>query len=186
VRAVVVIAREDSPGNKRLVAYYTTTASTLEIEAAKLREHASQVLAEYMVPAAYVALEAIPLTVNGKVDRKALPAPEEGAYASRHYEAPITEAEKMLAGLWGELLNVSASGGRIFLRARRSSLLAKPDGADAQRRAARGCERAVYPRHVRSPTRTPARPKRASRFQSTAYPQKAPRRSLRRCCRRCN
>jgi hypothetical protein len=61
-------------------------------------------LPAYMVPAAYVQLEALPLTPNGKVDRKALPTPESTAYATRDYVAPRTHVEAVLADLWGEVL----------------------------------------------------------------------------------
>jgi len=61
-------------------------------------------LPEYMVPAAYVRLERMPLTGNGKLDRKALPAPEAEAYTQRGYEAPRTAAEEAVAGIWAELL----------------------------------------------------------------------------------
>ncbi|MEA2740668.1 MAG: hypothetical protein QOH05_3975, partial [Acetobacteraceae bacterium] len=71
VRDAVVLAREDEPGEKRLVGYYTGPA----IAAETLRSHMAATLPDYMVPAAYVALERLPLTANGKLDRRALPAP---------------------------------------------------------------------------------------------------------------
>src|SRR4029077_11263566 len=92
VREAVVIAREDTPGEKRLVAYYTTAEAEGQqvgegeggvVGAEILRAHLSAKLPEYMVPAAYVRLEAMPLTPNGKLDRKALPAPEGDVYAVR-------------------------------------------------------------------------------------------------------
>src|SRR5262245_46798804 len=61
---------------------------------------------EYMVPAAYVVLEALPLTPNGKLDRKALPAPEGAAYGQREYQAPRGPVETALAQIWAELLQV--------------------------------------------------------------------------------
>jgi amino acid adenylation domain-containing protein len=104
---VVVVASENDDGDKQLVAYYTgSTPPSVD----QLREHARRVLPEYMVPAAYVRLEALPLTPNGKLDRRALPAPESDAYTSRRYEAPHGERERDLADLWRELLNVERVG----------------------------------------------------------------------------
>ncbi|WP_211252058.1 phosphopantetheine-binding protein, partial [Vibrio rhizosphaerae] len=64
----------------------------------------------YMVPAAYVALAEMPLTANGKVDRKALPEPDESALVRREYEAPLGELEEMVADIWQSLLDVAAVG----------------------------------------------------------------------------
>jgi amino acid adenylation domain-containing protein len=107
VREAVVVARGDAPGDKRLVAYYTAPEA---LDAGALREHLSERLPEYMVPAAYVRLEALPLTPSGKLDRKALPAPEDDAHAMRAYEAPAGEAEEALARIWAELLGVERVG----------------------------------------------------------------------------
>jgi non-ribosomal peptide synthetase component F/aryl carrier-like protein len=114
VRAAVVVAvdgaaAEDAAGEKRLVAYYTAEAGA-EISVEALRAHLLSLLPEYMVPAAYVPLESLPLTSNGKLDRKALPAPDGGAYVSREYEAPADEMERALASIWRELLNVERVG----------------------------------------------------------------------------
>jgi aryl carrier-like protein len=105
VREAVVTAREDAPGDKRLVAYLTGSA-----EPEGLRAHLAAELPEYMVPSAYVRLESMPLTPSGKLDRRALPAPEAGAYLSRAYEAPSGEAETKLAAIWSELLKVEQVG----------------------------------------------------------------------------
>ena len=104
VREAVVVAHEDTPGEKRLVAYYTS-AETSEVGAEQLRAHVAASLPEYMVPGAFVRLESLPLTRNGKLDRKALPAPEGDAYARRGYEAPQGETEAALAEIWAELLH---------------------------------------------------------------------------------
>jgi amino acid adenylation domain-containing protein len=107
VHEAVVVAREDRPGDQRLVAYYT--GALTEVEA--LRSHVREQLPEYMVPAAYVHLDALPLTPSGKLDRRALPAPEGEAYAApRGYEAPEGELEQTLAEIWRELLNVPRVG----------------------------------------------------------------------------
>ncbi|SMC30006.1 amino acid adenylation domain-containing protein, partial [Andreprevotia lacus DSM 23236] len=105
IQEVAVLAREDSPGDKRLVAYYV---GALDAEA--LRAHASAQLPAYMVPAAYVQLEFFPLTPNGKLDRKALPAPSGDAWVSRGYEAPVGQIEETLATLWADLLKVERVG----------------------------------------------------------------------------
>jgi aryl carrier-like protein len=107
VREAVVLAREDMPGDKRLVAYVTgDTAQAPEA----LRAHLAAGLPEYMVPAAYVQLDALPLTPNGKLDRRALPAPEDTAFGVRAYEPPQGPIETALAALWSELLHVERVG----------------------------------------------------------------------------
>ncbi|MGA3954103.1 amino acid adenylation domain-containing protein, partial [Ralstonia nicotianae] len=107
VREAVVTVREDVPGEQRLVAYYVSGEA---IEAQALREQLQGSLPEYMVPAAYVRLAHLPLTSNGKLDRKGLPAPEGHAYASTAYEAPQGEVEQTLAGIWQTLLGVERVG----------------------------------------------------------------------------
>jgi len=105
VREAAVEVREDAPGDARLVAYFVGGA-----EAESLRSHLLERLPEYMVPAAYVRLEAFPLTPNGKLDRRALPAPDGDAYARRGHEAPVGETEAALAGIWAEVLGVERVG----------------------------------------------------------------------------
>ncbi|MGX9744826.1 non-ribosomal peptide synthase/polyketide synthase [Ralstonia pseudosolanacearum] len=113
VREAVVIVREDTPGERRLVAYYVSGEANVSgeaIEAQALREQLQASLPEYMVPAAYVKLERLPLTPNGKLDRRGLPAPEGQAYASTAYEAPQGEVEQTLVGIWQTLLGVERVG----------------------------------------------------------------------------
>ena len=109
VREAVVMAREDVPGDKRLVAYLVAEAGQ-EPEAAELRGQLSAVLADYMVPSAYVTLSELPLTPNGKLDRKALPAPDGSAVISRTYEAPHGLTEILVAQVWRELLQLEQVG----------------------------------------------------------------------------
>ncbi len=136
VRESVVLAREfgapadDQAGNQagtghggkpgepdlRLVAYYTAAVAEageppLEAPSGEaLRAALLGRLPDYMVPAAYVRLDAWPLTANGKLERAALPAPDASAYARRAYEAPQGEIETQLARIWGEVLGVEPVG----------------------------------------------------------------------------
>ncbi|WP_155924392.1 MULTISPECIES: non-ribosomal peptide synthetase [unclassified Mycolicibacterium] len=103
VEQAAVIAREDRPGDKRLVAYITGAADPAELRAA-LGER----LPSYMVPAAVVAIEALPLTVNGKLDKKALPAPEYQHIDD--YRAPTTPTEEILAGIYAQILGLERVG----------------------------------------------------------------------------
>jgi len=105
VREAAVIAREDQPGDKRLVAYLVLAGA---LDASSLRTALRERLPDYMVPSAYVALDALPLTPNGKLDRKALPAPE--GHSQRTYEAPQGEVEQILADIWSELLGIRQVG----------------------------------------------------------------------------
>src|SRR6185312_12005121 len=113
VKEATVLAREDIVGEKRLVAYVVARqaeGSEALLSAAALRAYLKPALPEYMLPSALVLLEQLPLTVNGKLDRRALPAPELGAYSSRRYEPPQGEVETVLAGIWQELLGVERVG----------------------------------------------------------------------------
>jgi amino acid adenylation domain-containing protein/non-ribosomal peptide synthase protein (TIGR01720 family) len=109
IREAVVIVREDIPGSKRLVAY--VAASQDAIDVTTLREHLKTKLPEYMVPAAFVFLETLPLTTNGKIDRKALPEPEQQRpELARQYTAPRTPVEATLARIWSKALRVDRLG----------------------------------------------------------------------------
>jgi amino acid adenylation domain-containing protein len=111
VRTAAVIAREDEAGEKRLVAYYTVKEAQDEaVDAGELRRHLIAKLPAYMVPAAYVQLQSLPLTTSGKLDRKALPAPQAVSSGRREYEEPQGELERALAAVWGPLLKVARVG----------------------------------------------------------------------------
>jgi amino acid adenylation domain-containing protein/non-ribosomal peptide synthase protein (TIGR01720 family) len=107
VREARVLVREDEPGDRRLVAYVVSGGASADAEA--LREHLRRTLPEYMVPAAFVALESIPLTPNGKLDRAALPAPAYAA-AEERFVAPATPAEAALAEIWCDVLGLDQVG----------------------------------------------------------------------------
>ncbi|HSP79793.1 MAG TPA: amino acid adenylation domain-containing protein, partial [Myxococcaceae bacterium] len=106
VKEGVVVAREDVPGSKRLVAYYVGGEQAPEVSA--LRAYLGEKLPEHMVPSAFMRLEALPLTPNGKVDRKVLPAPE--VTESEAYVAPRTAVEEVVAGIWASLLGLPRVG----------------------------------------------------------------------------
>ncbi|RYZ33734.1 MAG: non-ribosomal peptide synthetase, partial [Myxococcaceae bacterium] len=109
IRDVVVVVREDAPGDKRLVAYVVAQAGQT-VDATSLRSALKGRLPEYMVPSAFVTLEALPLNANGKVDRKALPKPEVGVERTHVYVAPRTQTEQVLASLWEAVLGVKQVG----------------------------------------------------------------------------
>ena len=109
IKEVVVTAREDVPGDRRLVAYFV--AENSEVPATSLRNYLKERLPEYMIPSAFVSLPQLPLTANGKVDRRALPAagsarPE----LSRAYTEPSNEIEEALAAIWANALGLERVG----------------------------------------------------------------------------
>ncbi|MFJ1709069.1 amino acid adenylation domain-containing protein, partial [Kitasatospora sp. NPDC088346] len=114
VREAVVLAREDTPGQKELVAYWTTDPELgpdAGPDTAGLQHLLSQTLPGYMVPAAFVRLDAIPLTGNGKTDRRALPAPQRSAAGTEGgFVAPRTVTEQRIAEVWCQALNLDRVG----------------------------------------------------------------------------
>ncbi|MFF2046165.1 amino acid adenylation domain-containing protein, partial [Kitasatospora sp. NPDC058170] len=107
VSDTVVTVREPSPGVKHIVAYLVTD---IPIDAAALREHLAADLPDYMLPTAYTAIDHIPLTGNGKVDHRALPAPELSGSAGGARTAPRTPVERDLAATWGQVLGLEHLG----------------------------------------------------------------------------
>ena len=107
VREAIVIAREDWPGEKRLVAYVAAAAPSLQVS--DLRSHLGDRLPEYMAPSSFVLLTALPRTPNGKIDRQALPEPAD-AEDTELFVAPRTRVEEVLCRIWAELLGVEEVG----------------------------------------------------------------------------
>ncbi len=110
VAETVVVAREDRPGNRRLLAY-VVFAPGAAATAVELQEFLRRELPDYMVPPAFVKLESLPLTTAGKVDRAALPAPEDaGRESQASYVPPRTELEATIAAVWREVLDLPQVG----------------------------------------------------------------------------
>ena len=110
VREAVAMAREDTPGDRRLVAYVVLTQATSQ-KVEELRNFLKRKLPEHMIPSALVFLESLPVTPNGKVDRKALPVPDQGRPELKGaFVAPRTPLEKQLARIWGEVLKLEKVG----------------------------------------------------------------------------
>jgi amino acid adenylation domain-containing protein len=121
IEQAVVIVREDHAGEKRLVAYVvpssiapaaaTTTTTTTAPTAAELRNFLSGTLPDYMLPSAFVVLESLPLNSSGKLDRKALPNPDQSRpELSMPFLSPSTQMEEMIAGIWAEVLRLDKVG----------------------------------------------------------------------------
>ncbi|MGB3204689.1 MAG: amino acid adenylation domain-containing protein, partial [Crinalium sp.] len=109
VQQAVVVAREDQPGDKRLIAYLVGNNQDLQV--ADLRAFLKDKLPEYMIPSAFVMLESFPLTPNGKIDRKALPAHNLSKLdLQTNFVAPRTLAEEKLAEIWSQVLGVAEVG----------------------------------------------------------------------------
>ncbi len=141
VRESLVVAREDGAGEKRLVAYLVARPKS-DATDAMLIEFLRTAVPDYMLPSAFVRLEAFPLTPNGKIDRAALPAPEFGGRGD--VERPQTEIEQSIGGILADLLNVSAVGrnenffllgGHSLLGAQLIARLRKKFGAEISLRA---------------------------------------------------
>jgi amino acid adenylation domain-containing protein len=110
VQHAVIVARQDTPGDKRLVAYVVPGRETT-VTVSQLQDWLKQKLPGYMVPSAFMMVEALPLSPNGKVDRRRLPAPGGDRPAlDRTFEAPRTPTEKALAAIWSQLLGVEPIG----------------------------------------------------------------------------
>ncbi|MEH2045162.1 MAG: amino acid adenylation domain-containing protein [Nostoc sp.] len=115
VKETIVIAREDVPDDKYLMAYIVPKQEQIPMEdvqsfAYLLRQFFKEKLPEYMVPRAYMVLESLPLTPNGKVDRHALPIPETITFHNQDYVAPRSQVEELLAEIWAKVLGKEQVG----------------------------------------------------------------------------
>ncbi|MEH1870989.1 non-ribosomal peptide synthetase [Nostoc sp.] len=110
VRETVVIADEDIPDNKYLVAYIVLSGEKVSKLTFTLRDFLKEKLPEYMVPTAYVVMESIPLTANGKVDRRALPRPDIVTFDKYDYVAPRSQVEELLTEIWSKVLGKEQIG----------------------------------------------------------------------------
>jgi amino acid adenylation domain-containing protein len=136
VREAVVLAREDAPGNPQLVAYLVLDAGRALVTG-ELRAQLARNLPEFMLPTAFVAMECLPLTANGKLDRNALPAPEASGEPEHVHGVPATATEYALCDIWQSLLkrprvgvhdNFFEIGGHSLLAARAAHLIAERCG----------------------------------------------------------
>ncbi|WP_414561754.1 MULTISPECIES: amino acid adenylation domain-containing protein [unclassified Anabaena] len=119
----LVLVREDQPGEKRLVAYIVLRESaTTTVN--ELRQFLKAKLPEYMIPSAFIILEALPLNPNGKVDHRALPAPNANHLQDDQYQPPRTPTEEVVAAIWLEVLNSQVGVNVNFFEAGGHSLLA--------------------------------------------------------------
>jgi amino acid adenylation domain-containing protein len=109
IRESVVLARDEGEGDKRLTAYIVPKATAPTIT--ELREYLKQIIPEYMIPARFMVLPALPLTTNGKVDRRALPVPDDARPAlDKNFTPSRNEVEQKLAAIWSEVLGVTQVG----------------------------------------------------------------------------
>jgi len=108
VQACVAMVREDQPGDRRLVAYYVGSG----VAAKELRARKKKKLPEFMLPSRFIVLEDLPLTPSGKLDRRALPAPDDERQTAEKYVEPRTELERQLVNIWQEVLSVDRIGMR--------------------------------------------------------------------------
>ncbi len=107
IKEAIVIAKEDDSKNKYLCAYI---AGEVELNSKELREYLSKELPEYMIPAYFIQLDKLPLTANGKIDRKALPEPDGSITTGAEYVAPSNEIEEKLVSIWKEVLELGKIG----------------------------------------------------------------------------
>jgi amino acid adenylation domain-containing protein len=109
VRESVVLAREEGEGDKRLAAYIVPSGAAPSVT--ELREYLGKIIPAYMIPARFIVLTALPLTTNGKVDRRALPAPDDARpVLDRKFTPPRNETERKLAAIWSDVLGVAQVG----------------------------------------------------------------------------
>jgi acyl carrier protein len=110
IREAVVVVREQEDGDKRLVGYVVLEEGQEAVAGSELRPYLKERLPEYMIPSVFVQLAELPLTANGKVDRRALPEPEQGPAGGEGYVGPRTATEEIVAGIWASVLKLERVG----------------------------------------------------------------------------
>ncbi len=110
VAQAIVIKREDAPGDERLVGYLVANGASPLPDPSQIQTRLRAKLPDFMVPSAFVTLDAMPLTASGKLNRRALPAPSLAGDEARQHEPPATGTERVLAGIWQEVLAVTDIG----------------------------------------------------------------------------
>jgi hypothetical protein len=111
IREAVVLLRKDVPTDERLVAYFTLNGGVQRPSGSDLRTFLIEKLPDYMIPVAFIALETVPLTPNGKIDRRSLPAPDWSSQTrASQYVGPRTSQEQSMAQIWAEILRLEKVG----------------------------------------------------------------------------
>ncbi|WP_445369102.1 amino acid adenylation domain-containing protein [Methylomonas sp. BW4-1] len=109
IKEAAVLAREDTPGDKRLAAYLVVV-NKAAVDAEQLKRHLKETLPDYMLPSAFVLLDSMPLSANGKLDRKRLRQPDNNLTNAKQYVAPRSATEEILSGIWADVLGVENVG----------------------------------------------------------------------------
>ncbi len=167
IKQAVVLAREDEPGEKRLVAYVIVN-SQHQLEPAQLRLHLAEKLPDYMLPAAFMMLDAMPLSPTGKVDRQALPRPSnKRPELGQAYVAPRNELERYLASLWGDILALD----RVGIHDRFFEWVGPPFRLPG---SSTGCNRSSTKTSTSSPSLRRPRSRNMRRSSSKLTPRRSP------------
>ncbi|HTC94629.1 MAG TPA: amino acid adenylation domain-containing protein, partial [Terriglobales bacterium] len=175
VSQATVVAREDAGGDKKLVAYLVAQRGCV-LGLSELRQSLKTTLPEYMVPGVFVMLDEMPLSPNGKVDRRALPAPDDMKLGIKNeYVAPRTEAEQILAHIWAEVLRVERVGVYDnFFELGGDSILSIQIASRANHAGLRLTTRLLFEKPTVAELACAAQPKSSARESQSDYPAVGP------------